>query len=53
MSSPVPRLFSSVPSLAVRTANDGKLDVAWGMRRVISDSMYLYKLSCVHVPQAA
>ena len=51
MRSLVPRLLSSVPSLAVCTANDGKLDGAWGTRRVISDSVY--ELSYIHVPQAA
>ena len=35
MGSLVPRLFPSFPTLAVRTANDGKLDGAWGTRLVI------------------
>ena len=39
------------PSLAGRTANDGKLDVAWGTKVVISDSTY--ELSCAHLLQAA
>ena len=38
-------------SLAGRTANDGKLDVAWGTKVVISDSTY--ELSCAHLLQAA
>ena len=31
---------ASFPSLALHTANDGKLDGAWGTRIVISDSMH-------------
>ena len=38
MSTLVPRLLPSFQSLALCTANDGKLDRAWGTRLVISDS---------------
>ena len=37
-------------SLAVYTANNGKLDVAWGTRLVIADSAY--ELSYAHLQQA-
>ena len=47
----VPRLLPSIPSLAVRTAKDGKLDEPWGTRLVISFSAY--ELCCTHVPLAA
>ena len=50
MSGLIPRL-PNFPSLAVHTANDGKLDGAWGMRLVISDSAY--EVRCTHMPQAA
>ena len=40
MSCLVPRLLPSFPSLVLRTANDGKLDGAWGTKLVISDSAY-------------
>ena len=42
---------TSFPSLALCTANDGKLDGTWGTRLVISDSAY--ELSCAHLPRAA
>ena len=50
-SSLVARLPPRFPSMAVCTANDGKLDSARGTRLVISRSAY--ELSCVHLPQAA
>ena len=39
MSSLVPRLPPSFPSLALRTANDGKLDEDWGTRLVIKSQI--------------
>ena len=46
MSSLVPRLPPSLPSLAVCTANDGKLDGAWETRLVLSDSAHLAARTC-------
>ena len=47
----VPSLAPSFPLLAVRTTNNGKVDMTWGTRLVIFKSVY--ELSCVHVPLAA
>ena len=47
MSSHAPSLLPSFLSLAVGTANDGKLDGAWVTRLVISD--VAYELSCAHM----
>ena len=50
MSSLVPRYPPSFRSLTVCTANDGKVDRAWGTRPLISDSAN--ELTCVHMRQA-
>ena len=51
MSSLVARLPPRFPSLALCTANDGKLDSARGTRLMISHSAY--ELRYVHLSQAA